>query len=388
MPGASTPTLNDSGGDGWLAVAAGLSHTCAIAADSSAYCWGSNEFGQLGMTDTTRCARLDRLIPCETRPRAAAAGIKVLQVAAGGSHTCGIGADGRVYCWGDNLYGQLGDPAIRQSATPTAALAAGLFTAVAAGGSFTCALRSDGVVLCWGANATGQNGSAVVGPGSAIPVAVQSSQRFASIAAGDRRACGRVPDGTLYCWGAEWVGRSAQGTEVTRAIAQPTRVLLSPSFQSITVGTHTTCGIAADASYCWEANPTGTLGDGTTVGATSPIKVKTSERFVSISAGDTQTCGIAATGLAWCWGAAEAGQLGVSPGTISARCGMSSLPCRTSPYRVSGWRLFKQISAGQGDHTCALTLAGNVYCWGAGNMGQRGDGRMSAQWTPTKVATP
>src|SRR5207248_3308821 len=101
---------------------------------------------------------------------------------AGRAHTCGVALDFHVYCWGDNLDGQLGEPSVRRTASPVAALTGDSFTAIAAGGSHSCALRTDGVLFCWGANGDGQLGLASVGNGSAVPVATQTSQRFASVA--------------------------------------------------------------------------------------------------------------------------------------------------------------------------------------------------------------
>jgi len=78
-------------------------------------------------------------------------------------------------------------------------------------------------------------------------------------------------------------------------------------------------------------------------------------------------------------------QLGVSP-AVTSRCGGAAfIACSRVPIRVSGWRLFSAITAGQGDHACALTLSGNIYCWGAGGLGQRGDGRSTNEWSPART---
>jgi alpha-tubulin suppressor-like RCC1 family protein len=389
-PRSGVATLDDAGSDNFVAVSAGREHTCALVTDGTPYCWGSNEFGQLGvpMDTASSCLREDRSIACKRQPVVVAGGLKFQKIRAGRVHTCGLGFDNHIYCWGDNLDGQLGDPSIRRSFTPIAALSNDSFTDLAAGGKHTCALRTDGVLFCWGANGDGQLGLATVGNGSAIPVATQTSQRFSSVAAGDRRTCARVPEGTTYCAGATWVFR--QNTlEVTRPQGSLSRVLQSPAFQALAVGTNTTCGVSTEnVAYCWEANPAGGIGDGTTSGSTLPKPVSMGPRFVAISAGGLHTCAIADTGLAYCWGADGLGQLGVSPGGLNSRCGEPAAACSKVPVRVSGWRVFNQISAGQGDHACGLTLGGNIYCWGAGGLGQRGDGRTSNEWSPTKTRSP
>jgi len=167
------------------------------------------------------------------------------------------------------------------------------------------------------------------------------------------------------------------------------KVSPAPAFEMLAVGTSTTCGIAVDnAAYCWEANVAGSIGDGTTNGSTVPRPVSGGLRFVSISVGSQHSCAIADTGLAYCWGADGAGQLGMPPGTLNHHCGNPSFECSPTPVPVTGWRIFIQISAGQGDHVCGLTLAGSIYCWGAGALGQRGDGGTSNQWSPTRILSP
>jgi hypothetical protein len=80
--------------------------------------------------------------------------------------------------------------------------------------------------------------------------------------------------------------------------------------------------------------------------------------------------------------------LGVPPSTLSARCREPAIACSRVPARVSGWRRFSQVSAGQGDHACGLALSGSIYCWGAGGMGQRGDGRTTTEWSPARTRPP
>lgn len=387
-PAGGVATLDDAVQDDFIAVTAGKEHSCALISDGSAYCWGSNETGQLGVEQGEQtCTREDRHIPCEPRPVAVGGGLKFQSIAAGASHTCGVTLEGRVFCWGDNLWGQLGDPSVRMSDAPIAALSADEFVDVTAGGYHTCALRTDGVVLCWGANLDGQLGQASIGNGSAVPTPTNTSVRFSSVSAGDRRTCGRVSDGAVFCWGAMWTARQ-DGVDVTRPEGSPSRLLQAPAIRAISVGTSTTCGISADnGGYCWEGNATGTLGNGTTAGSVTPTLVKIDKALVAISVGFAHACAIAATGRVYCWGANDFGQLGVSPSLLNYRCAAGPV-CTAQPIEVSGWRLYRDISAGQGNHTCALTLGGSVYCWGAGGLGQLGVGHLSNEWAAERVRRP
>ena len=394
VPNAVVSTLDDPASGTYASVSGGFEHTCATTTTNTPFCWGSNEYGQLGAPADETCVREDREIACATIPQRVGGNLLFAEVGAGGKHSCGRTPDGGVFCWGDNFNGQLGDPAVRTSDAPIPIARAGPYVAVAVGGEHTCALRTDGAAFCWGANDQGQLGVTSSGPGSGTPDSVRTQLRFVSIAAGAKRTCARTADGALYCWGATWVATLNAG-EAFRAQTTPQRMQPPALFKAVAVGANTTCAIATQSgntaentAYCWEANPTGTIGNGTAAGNSAPQAVAGGLLFSAISTGASHSCAVADTGLAYCWGAGRSGQLGVSPVFLNFRCGSSETPCSTVPIRVAGWRLFSGITAGQGDHTCALTISANIYCWGAGNLGQRGDGRRGADWSPRRVGLP
>jgi hypothetical protein len=192
----------------FMILVAGWSHTCAVTGAGAAYCWGLNRDGQLGDG-----SRLDRLAP---RPVLDA----VSALAAGGSHTCAI-AGGEVRCWGDNRSGQLGDGTNtpRPLPTPVADLP-GVPTALVAGAAHTCALLTDGTAHCWGQNLHGQlgNGSTT---NVSTPLAVSGGLAFEQLSAGGAVTCGRTSDGAEYCWGLNQGGQLGDGTVTNRAV--PTR---------------------------------------------------------------------------------------------------------------------------------------------------------------------
>lgn len=389
-PRSGVPTLDDPGGDNYFALSAGREHTCALAADSTAHCWGSNEFAQLGAADDgTTCARDERDIPCQPRPVAVAGGMKFRRIAAGGAHTCAIALDDRVWCWGDNLRGSLGDPSPRRSEAPIPARTTARFADVVAGGEHTCALRLDGVAMCWGANEHGQVGTGSSAASVAVPTAVSGPLAFASLSAAGARTCARLADGVAYCWGRTWVTRFGS-EDVIRQQLVPARVQSPLLFRFLSGGVVTTCGVTLDGdAYCWEANSTGTIGDGSVSGSLTPRPVAGPVRFLTLGSAERHSCGLAVGGAVYCWGTGLLGELGVPPVLLGSTCGPARDPCSTTPVRASGYRAFTQLSVGQGGHSCALTRPGNVYCWGAGGMGQRGDGgRSPGEWSPVKIAAP
>ena len=144
-------------------IAGGGNHTCALSGDGGVKCWGSNQSGQLGNGTWT-----DSASPVAVASLAS----DIIAVAAGGRHSCALGADGSVRCWGDNDAGQLGNGAPGSNPVPVNVSGMGHgMVAIAAGDQFSCALDAQGGVRCWGANDQGQLGNGKL-TGSLVPVAV------------------------------------------------------------------------------------------------------------------------------------------------------------------------------------------------------------------------
>jgi Alpha-tubulin suppressor and related RCC1 domain-containing proteins len=200
-----------------IAISAGGEHICALLASGSVACWGKNVYGQLGVGDTN-----DRYTPVivanigTTLPKAIA-------IAVGEDHTCALLEDGRVACWGDNYYGQLGDGTTTRRTTPVLVSNIGTTlpkaVAIAAGRGHTCALLEDGRVACWGKNAEGQLGVGdttdrktpviVNNIGTTLPKAV-------AIAIVDLHTCALLEDGRVACWGYNYYGQLGDGTTTNR----------------------------------------------------------------------------------------------------------------------------------------------------------------------------
>ncbi|HEY2164988.1 MAG TPA: hypothetical protein VGH04_13405, partial [Gemmatimonadaceae bacterium] len=380
------PVLDDLGSSDWASVTVGGAHTCALKTDGSAYCWGSNQFGQLGVTRTdTTCGSLNARYSCATIPQLVQAGLQFASISAGQNHTCAITRTREAYCWGSNETGQVSD--FGQGGPALTKVSSGLpWTQITAGFSHTCAVRSDGLLVCWGSNDRGQLGNGSLLPGTTRTLITAP---VASASAGQSRTCARTTVGVVYCWGAVWTERSA-GLELSRTQMTPQLVPGAPALAWLAVGSFTTCG--ADVSgfaYCWEANPRGEMGTGNQDGSLVPVRVASDLAFVQLSAGIVQTCGVDITGVGYCWGDDSFGELGALPSLLVERCGGQVLPCATKPVGVIGRQRFVEISTGFGSHTCGVTTRGNLYCWGLGQSGQRGDGtEASAVATPALVVEP
>jgi alpha-tubulin suppressor-like RCC1 family protein len=380
--------LDDKGQSDWQSVSVGGDHSCGLKTDGSAWCWGSNRYYQLGVTATdTLCGSEKSFYACALSPKLVQPGVKFASISVGARHTCAITTAREAFCWGANDLGQTSEIAPTGPVPVKVAGSLG-WTQISAGYSHSCAVRTDGALYCWGANDRGQLGNGVLGSVSGL-VRVQVQSPVASVSTGQQRTCARTTTGVVYCWGAVWINR-ADGLEMTRSQPAPQLVPNAPAMSWLSVGSFTTCG--ADASgfaYCWEANPRGEMGNGTQEGSTSPQRVASNLEFIQVSAGIVQSCGVVTSGAGYCWGDNTFGQLGVSPAATIERCGGQTLPCSTVPVPVFGRQQFVEISTGFGSHACGVTVRGNLYCWGLGVSGQRGDGTFGYVATaPMRVVEP
>ena len=111
--------------------------------------------------------------------------------------------------------------------------------------------------------------------------------------------------------------------------------------------------------------------------------------FTSVASGEFHTCALTAAGSAWCWGRNTTGQLGAATTEICPASDLSNVPvaCSTVAMEVAGGHVFQSIEAGN-THTCGVTVAGDIYCWGANTFGQLGNANLVTQTTPVLVQTP
>ena len=196
------------GATGAIAVATGGEHNCAREDLGGASCWGADNFGQLG--DGMSGMAAHQVKPTEVQ------GVgKVLRLALGASHTCGVVGDAHsVRCWGDNSYGQLGlgTKAIDSyKTTPTEVVGVTGVVDLDAAGQTTCAALADGTVSCWGDTSTVLPVSPSKG-GALVPTEVPGVAGAIEVRTSGAHACARSMDLRVVCWGQDDRGQLGNGS--------------------------------------------------------------------------------------------------------------------------------------------------------------------------------
>lgn len=350
------------------------------------------ESGNTVQKDTTVIQK-DR--PCSLDPLRFGPGLSFTVVSAGDSSACGVASDGRAYCWGSNNEGQLGNGEVSAGAPPHLVTSALRFSTVSVGGFHACGLTTDGTAYCWGQDKYGELGDGRV-ENSTTPIPVVVDQvagthvSFAVISADSTHSCGVATSGATYCWGLNSRGQlgSTSATESCGGLVCSTAPVLvnAPAgvqFASVSAGADHSCALStAGAAYCWGANDLGQLGTGTIgVGGATPVPVAGGLTFSQITSGSRFTCALTQSGAAYCWGDNTNLTLGIGPFSGSGTF-------RSSPVVVSGGLSFARLSAGN-SHVCGITFAGAAYCWGSNLYGALGNTLQAAfRGLPQQVATP
>jgi alpha-tubulin suppressor-like RCC1 family protein len=356
-----------------LSIESAGGHVCALEETGALYCWGDNYSGQLGAEPPVEFNCPIGMIPCSTIPLQVSGGLTFVDVSAGHQHTCGRATNGSLYCWGDNMWGQLGDGTTVSRPTPAEVIGGLTFTRHSLGRNHSCGITGSGEAYCWVDNGSGQLGGAIGDHRSPVRVASPDGNPssppllFTSVSGGAQHTCG-TSELTAYCWGA--IPNSG-------ASEFPAPVSSEAGFTSVNAATFFTCGVGVDEqAYCWGGNEEGQLGDGTRTDRASPHPIPTNLRFTSVVPGYWHTCGLTADGTAYCWGRNEEGQLG--DGTRTRRL---------TPTAVQGDLRFTTLDLG-GMFTCGIATSGIVYCWGGNLAGQLGNATREARLQPTPVHRP
>lgn len=264
-------------------IAAGGYHNLALGSDGRVYAWGQGTTGQLGDGASTTA-----LAPVAVAAGAIPAGVSITEVAAGTFQSLALGSDGHVYAWGANAEGQLGNGNTPTAADVPVAVSAGAIPSgvtiaqIAAGGDHSLALGSDGRVYAWGYDGDGEVGNGtttarVDTPAQVLAGAIPAGVSITRIAGGSNHSLALGNDGHVYAWGRDGDGELGDATTTDSSVPVAVAAGSVPPGVSITqiaAGDHHSLALGDDGhAYAWGANTFGQLGDGTTTGSSVPAVV-------------------------------------------------------------------------------------------------------------------
>jgi alpha-tubulin suppressor-like RCC1 family protein len=302
-----TPVLVSSLSGTPTVLAAGGAHTCAISG-GAAYCWGSNSDGQLGNNSTTNANT-----PVAVSTTGEMGSKTVTAIAAGGAHTCAVASDNRAYCWGQNTSYQLGsrlctvlnllcvlpigmdlDRTTSVAVDTSGSMGANSVTAITAGTSHTCAI-AGGTAYCWGLGTSGQLGNGA--NSTSYQSKTVSLSTVTAVSARTDSTCA-IAGGAGYCWGVGSAGQLGNGT-TSASSSSPVTVSAAGAMKEATVtsvaaGASHGCAVAGGSAYCWGSGDSGRLGTRAATDSTRPVVVTGDALCAtgSVSLGDG-TCSLA-----------------------------------------------------------------------------------------------
>ena len=332
----SSPVSVVGGFGDWVQISAGVLSTLAIRANGTAWSWGTNTFGGLGINSTTT----------HSSPVSVVGGFTDwVQISASNYFATAIRANGTAWAWGYNGHGRLGDNTTTNRSSPVSVVG-GItdWVQISAGNSHTSALRANGTAWGWG-----RNNFAALGDGTTTsrlsPVSVVGGfTDWVQISAGGNHTTAIRSNGTAWGWGFNNYGRLGNGG--TNTVSSPVSVVGGfTDWVQITGGYEFSAAVRANGTaWAWGRNNHGQLGVNTITNYSSPISVVGGfTDWVQISAGRYHSTAIRSNGTAWTWGRNNLGQLGDN-----------TITNRSSPISVvGGFTDWVQISGGH-SHTTAL----------------------------------
>lgn len=359
-----------------VAVSAGQTYSLALSHDGTVWAWGDNSQGQFGLGTSTPAS--------SSTPQQVPGVSNIVAIAAGAYHALALRADGLVYSWGQNPYGQLGNgssdasqtdyaPAQVTSLTGVVTVSAGTYTSIA--------LRKDGTVWSWGFNADGALGIGSASSTSVtVPTQTLTPTGIVGVSGGGTCSIAVRDDGTAWSWGDNQNGQLGIGSSGTTPVTTPVQV------QGITAAVQAAASVANAISVdrdgtvrVWGDNGNGQLGNGTAAVGGIPAQMTNVTGVVSVAAGDGFSIVARTSGTVFGWGADGTAQLGI---------GLAFSPNTSTAVQTVTLSTAVSVAAGA-SHTLALLSTGALWGWGSNANDQVGDGTSGgSKASPVAVAIP
>ena len=341
-------------------VSAGEAHTCALKSNGRVVCWGDGDDGHLGNNELMGKDYPVAVVGEDSDDDDNGDGFlsEIVQISAGAEHTCALQSNGGVVCWGHGGDGRLGNDAVVVKHHPVAVVGEdsdgngsgdgllGNIVQISAGGQHTCALKSDGGMVCWGSGIVGRLGhNGTSSRGHPVAVVGEDSDNdnngddflngIIGISAGEFHTCALKSDGVVRCWGYGDSGRL--GNDDTANFDYPIAVVGEDSdnddngnnslsgILQIDIGNSHSCAIRSDKSaVCWGHGGDGRLGNDDVASKDHPVAVVGEDGddddngngllvdVVQVGPGGAHTCALKLDGGVVCWGDGRNGRLGAA----------------------------------------------------------------------------
>ena len=371
------PPITKTPPDQFISIASGGNSTCAKRLDGLTYCWGADDYGQVGRPASGTCYSSGGVgTPCVYQPSLLKfnnAALLLNSVDVGYTHACGIEANTYLaFCWGSGNSGEVGAAPGQQSTSygVTPVTGGRQFAQISAGALSTCAIGfgSDSI-FCWGVVFGG-----VAGPSLLVQ---DPNLQWNGISVGLNHVCGvQIKNiyGELRCFGSNLSGQAGQPIGVNPV--NFSSVAVSGQVTRVSTNMYTTCvdqNVNATAQ-CFGAGGSGQLGNGAWANNGTAQTVGNGMVLRGVSVGDYHACAIADDKSAWCWGYNVNGQLG-----------NNTLVNSNTPVQVAGGHTYRAVSAGT-YHSCGIGTDNVIYCWGNNAKGQLGSYAVSNPKIPNATA--
>jgi len=349
-------TLSISQQAAWTAAAGGARSSVALKADGTLWTWGGNTFGQLGNGTTVGSAVPTQIDTGNTWSKISA---REYQVA-------GIKSDGTLWTWGfyNDGYGVRSEPAELDASTAWASVAVGYEHAVA--------IKTNGTLWAWGYSSYGAASTDVF-----APTQIGTETKWA-VAAASWHTVAIMSDGTLWAWGSNSRGELGDGT--TTSTDSPKQIGPDANWAMAAAGDAHTVAIKTDGTlWAWGYNAYGQLGDGTNIDKNEPTLIS-SEAWASVAAGYWHTVALKKDGTLWAWGRNSA----VDGFSAGGALGDGSTTDRNAPTQIGTDADWISVASG-GWNTAAIKADGTLWTWGDNSYGQLGDGTTTGRTVPTNI---
>jgi alpha-tubulin suppressor-like RCC1 family protein len=309
----------------WSTINNGFGSGAAIKIDGTMWAWGANDYGNLGLGNTT----------VYSSPVQVGAGTTWSSINAAGNHSLAIKTDGTMWSWGYNVSGRLGLGNLTYRSSPVQVGILTNWSKVKTGHSnFSLAIKTDGSLWSWGRNDQGQLGLGNQTDYSS-PKQIGAGTTWLTISSTYKSAHAIKTDGTMWAWGVNYEGRLGLGN--TTAYSSPKQIGAGTTWSNVE-GSRNGSAIAIKTDgtmWSWGGNTNGRLGQGDTANRSSPVQVGALTTWLSITAGGYHMAAIKTNGTLWTWGYNQSGGLGLGDATN-----------RSSPVQIGALTNWLQISAG------------------------------------------